>query len=82
MLFNIFAGYMDSGIECTHSKFPDGTKMSAAADKLEGRGAIQMDLERLERWAWAHLMKLKTAKCKVLHLDQDNPEHRYRLGRE
>ena len=38
--------------------------------------------DRLERWAHANLMKISKAKCKVLHLDQGNPKHKYRLGRE
>ena len=46
------------------------------------RDIIQRDLDRPERWACANLMKFSKAKCKVLHLSQSNPKHKYRLGRE
>ncbi|KAM9651881.1 uncharacterized protein ACIBXB_009680 [Morphnus guianensis] len=81
-LFNIFVRDMDSGIECTLSMFANDTKPCGVVDALEGRDAIQRDLDRLERWAQANLMKFNKAKCKVLHMGRGNPKHKYRLDRE
>ncbi|GAB0203913.1 cAMP-dependent protein kinase inhibitor alpha [Grus japonensis] len=78
VLFNIFVGDMDSVIECTLSKFVNDTKLCGVV----GRDAIQRDLDRLERWAHASLMKFNKAKCKVLHMGWGNPKHSYRLGKE
>ncbi|GAB0204730.1 triadin [Grus japonensis] len=81
-LFNIFVGDMDSGIEHTFSKFADDTKLCGVVNTLEGRDAIQRDLDRLERWSHANVMKFSTAKCKVLHVAWVSPKHSYRLGGE
>jgi len=81
-LFNIFVGNMYSGIERTLGKFADDTKLCGAAGTLEGRDAIQRNLDRLESWACTNLMKFSKASCKVLQLGQGNLKHRYRLGKE
>ena len=82
VLFNVFVSDMDSGIECTLSKFADDTRLCGTVDTLERRDAIQRDLDRLERWACVNVMKFSQAKCKSLHLGHGNARHTYRLGGE
>ncbi|GAB0182044.1 mitochondrial enolase superfamily member 1 [Grus japonensis] len=81
-LFNIFVSSMDSGIEHTLNNFADSTKLYDAVNALEGRDAVQRDLDRLDRWARANRMKFNKAKCKVLHMGRHNPKYNYRLGGE
>ncbi|KAK4831279.1 hypothetical protein QYF61_016749 [Mycteria americana] len=49
ILYNIFSNYIDSGSECTLSKFADYIKLSGAVDTLERKDAIQRDLAEWAR---------------------------------
>ena len=70
---------MDSGIEHILMKFADNTELSGAVNTLEGRDAIQGDLDRLERWVHTNLIEFSKAKCKIVAITSTETHWRMAL---
>ncbi|KAK4828260.1 hypothetical protein QYF61_024867 [Mycteria americana] len=82
VLFNIFISDIDSGIECTLSKFADDTKLSGAVVTHLSEGMPSRGTFTGLRSGPVNLMNFNKAKCKVLHLGWGNPQYQYRLRDE
>lgn len=63
------------------SKFSDNPKLCGKVNELEGRDAIQRDLDKLERPVCAHVVKLSKAKYKILHLELEQSQEQIQAGR-
>lgn len=74
-LTNIVVSAMDTGIEDTLRKLAAHTKLVCVVSMLQGRNAIQRDIDRFERLVCANLMKFNRAKCKVVHWGWGNPKY-------
>ncbi|RMC18239.1 hypothetical protein DUI87_05121 [Hirundo rustica rustica] len=64
---------LDGGIECTLSQFANDSKLGENVGPLEGRKALQRNVDSLDVWTKAKGVRFNKAKCWVLPLGQNNP---------
>lgn len=64
---------MDNGADCSHSKSSDGSELGELDDMPDSHAAIQIDLNRLEKWSDRKFMKLNKNNCKILQLEGTTP---------
>ncbi|KAJ7405176.1 hypothetical protein WISP_141541 [Willisornis vidua] len=78
------AGRLNQGVLIHEEKKKQKGKvfLSPQSVVIFWRKKTNMDLDRLERWTNANLMKFNKVKCKVLHPGKAKPRHTYRLRGE
>lgn len=64
MLFNVLLSVLGNKLQCTLSRFADNIKLGRGVSILEGRAAIQEDIDRLEKWARTKLSQFYKGKHK------------------
>ncbi|KAF4802554.1 hypothetical protein TURU_025062 [Turdus rufiventris] len=55
-------------------------KLGGVADIAQVYAALQKNFNRLERWAERNSLKFSKGKCRILHLEKNNPLHQDSLG--
>ncbi|KAJ7425017.1 hypothetical protein WISP_25766 [Willisornis vidua] len=82
VLFNIFVNDMDESTVCNLSKFTDNAEFGGSVVMLEGRKALQRDLDSLHQCAKANSMTFNKVKCWILYLGHNNLIQHYRFVKE
>ena len=79
-LFLIYINDLDEEIISKLGKFADDTKMCKGIKNIEDNNILQQDLDTLHNWTSNWQMQFNTDKCSVIHVGNNNPHHKYKLG--
>jgi ribonucleases P/MRP protein subunit RPP40 len=82
LLFIVFINELDDAAVIIDliSKFADDTKLCKAVQSDEDRQKLQDVLDNLNKWAEDTGMSFNVAKCKVLHVGNNNNRFDYRMN--
>ena len=82
VLFLIFINDLDqeATVRQIVKKFADDTKIAQCIEKPEDAAELQESLDRMSAWAVKWGMEFNVAKCHVMHIGRNNPEHVYLMG--
>ena len=79
-MFVLFINDMPEVVTSCIEMFADDAKIFKAVLTEQDRSDLQEDLDNLQTWAITWKMKFNADKCKVLHLGNQNPRYKYRMG--
>ena len=82
ILFVIFINDMPEMIESMCQLFADDAKIFRSVNLRDNDGnmKLQADLHQVWRWSEKWQLPFNTGKCKVLHIGNNNPCHRYEIN--
>ena len=80
ILFLIYINDLENEIGSNILKFADDTKMFRRVESQEDRHQLQVDLNKLVKWAEKWQMLFNKDKCKCLHIGQANAKKNYLMN--
>ena len=80
ILFLIYINDLENEIGSNILKFADDTKMFRRVESQEDRHKLQVDLNKLVKWAEKWQMLFNNDKCKCLHIGQANAKTNYLMN--
>jgi ribonuclease P/MRP protein subunit RPP40 len=80
LLFVVYINDMPGILKNRTQLFADDSKILAEVSTEEQIKGLQEDLDLISEWSSRWLLKLNTAKCKVMHIGCQNKKSEYRLN--